>query len=299
VHEGATPETALNAFLGSALLQTGCDRGYEQAVLCAEKHQHPQDCSGCSLPKIYKPSGFARPVRLCFDGSFSGQTHFSMEMVMLGQRALQGRQMILKALTNMASQGFILERAKRISFRILEIREQFNGTIQQRSQMENPAPEKIERVMIEFITPFIHQETVDGTAGEKYRPIQATGNLPLPKVLGNMANNLMRWHIEDQGFGGKLSKREIDDIAQNARMEAEAFAEDVRLEKSVLVPISLGLRASNRTGYRRPLNGFIGYAVFAGNFVRLIDWLEALRVWGGGLERTLGFGWVRLWKHYN
>jgi hypothetical protein len=295
-HEGATPGTTLNGALGEALLEVGCTIASEEGNHCIEDHKglllckHPKQCP---VPKIYKPfsevqrRSFPRPIRLRYVESRPPTKKFSLITILWGQKANMNIKIIQNALHHMGKKGLYLKE-RFIPFKIEVIKSVFAGTLKDYIYQKFPEPQDINSMLLEFTTPFYYERKI-----EKTRWILGGGELPLGKILGNVAYELTSWHLEDLELFDEKQTR--DNLAQASREYVESAAGEISVEKSFLIPINYGKRYSRRNKKSFYLQGVVGYTIICGNISKILPWLVTLSLWGGGQKKSYGSGDVKLW----
>ena len=118
---------------------------------------------------------------------------------------------------------------------------------------------------------------------------------PLANLLGNVAYELAAWDMEDRSPDAALDRQTRHDLARRALYAAQAAAGRLRLVRSKLHPVDLGMRTAKTDGRTFPLQGFQGLAELEGPVAEVLPWLLALSLGGGGQKRAMGCGNVRLW----
>ncbi len=152
-----------------------------------------------------------------------------------------------------------------------------------------------DRALLKFDTPFLLRETVTLEDGRQQRLFLAGGELPLGKILGNVAYELTAWDIEDRDVGDGCDRARRHDLARQARRAAEAACADLAVTRCELAPVAVGERQAKTDGRFYFLGGFVGEVELAGELDAALPWLAALSLGRGGQKRGMGFGAVRLW----
>ncbi len=296
VREGATPETTLNGLLGEILLTRCCPFGEEAAHRCLERRR--LDCPDfpCALSGVYKPSPFPRPIRLRFIPE-SDSTAFGLDVVLWGRRALALRPSLAVLVHFMGETGLRLGQGRSTRFEVSRPDLVFDGTLEQWAARLFPEPSRMDRLLVEFVTPFAHEEKIQDPDRGLVKAAMASGPFPLAKTLGNTANNLVLWRAQDQEPVHTPLTSELKNAAQAAREMVEDLCspDNILIENNLLVPHQVGTRASRKTGAFQ-MDGFLGYTVLTGRLEPLLPWLSVWPAFGGGAKISFGFGQVRLWS---
>jgi hypothetical protein len=294
-HEGSTPGTTLAGAFGSALWSTicpnkpPCNRQQKKGSL------HCQKPNNCILPWLYKPysevqhRNFARPVllRAAELESIESVEHFTLEVTLWGRKAIAAQQEVIATLKKMGELGLNSEK-NQVYFAIAKIETNPALTLAQRIQT---LPEKPDSILLEFQTPFLHQEKTP--KGKRYFHTQP--NLPIVSILGNVAYNLVAWDIEDRSIGEELDQKQRHSLARDARDIAWQAGEGLSIVRTHLSPVSIGTRFSRTNRQNMSLEGFVGLVELTGELEAAMPWLQALALIGGGQKRAMGFGVVQMW----
>lgn len=299
--EGSTPGTTLSGAFGVALWQTACARRRHGYTPC-----RGEQCAApfaCPVPWLYKPyssihqRNMTRPVLLAAPALELERpvVEFQLHITLWGRRAIAHRDMVLEVLHNMA----LGPSDRRTRFAIHGIEGDEAASIAERTLPFTAVTDT--RVLLRFETPFRHGETVtlietlpDGSRIEhKKRLFLAGGELPLAKLLGNVAYELAAWDMEDRELGDELDQRQRHALARLARQAAEEAAAGITVHSS-LIPVGKGRRYSKSGGGFYDLDGFAGEAMLGGDLDPALPWLVALSLGSGGQKRAMGFGRVCL-----
>jgi hypothetical protein len=156
-----------------------------------------------------------------------------------------------------------------------------------------------QRVLLDFVSPFQHQQWVRLAPDDIERLIMAGGALPIGKILGNLAYELTAWDMEDRDAGELLPHKETrEQLAEQARDEAFQRGECLTVVHSRLKAVPVHWERSRSNEQRFPTGGFRGIVELAGDIQGALPWLVALATGGGGQRRALGYGRVRLWLEF-
>jgi len=291
-HEGSTPGTTLAGAFGSALWSTICHNNPPCSRQTNPRCQKPNDCI---LPWLYKPysevhhRNFARPVllRAAELESIEPVERFTLEVTLWGRHAIAAQQEVIATLKKMGELGLNSDK-NQVYFGIAQIETAPTLTLAQRIQT---LPEKPDSILLEFQTPFLHQEKTP--EGKRYFHTQP--NLPIVSILGNVAYNLVAWDIEDRNVGEELDQKQRHSLARDARDVAWQAGEGLTIVRTHLSPVSIGKRYSRTNRQSMSLEGFVGLVELSGDLKAAMPWLQALALIGGGQKRAMGFGAVQMW----
>ncbi|MDP2646304.1 MAG: hypothetical protein Q8P24_15305 [Desulfobacterales bacterium] len=205
---------------------------------------------------------------------------------------------MLNVLEFMGKSGLQTGFDKKFTFSVLDVTEIFRGALKEKIRACLSSQKITNRLLLEFPNVFIFKETLN-VKGQPARLAMAEGEFPLAKVLGNVANELVRWDLEDRGLADQMEKSRVDMLAEAARKSAESSITGIEIDHAALRPVDLGERASRKNNTKRSLRGFVGHVVLRGNLLPAMGWLEVLALWGGGQEKSSGLGQVKLWVPFN
>ncbi|HEC83677.1 MAG: hypothetical protein DRR08_08440 [Candidatus Parabeggiatoa sp. nov. 2] len=295
--QGSTPGTTLAGAFGNALWSAVCPYNDTPAGTCNLIQPHDPCCQApteCVVPWLYKPystvhrRNFARPV-LLRAAELEGDKPvdvFTLEVTLWGRHAIAALEAVTKTLNKMGQLGLNSE-GTQVRFAITKIETAPCLTLAERIERLPP----IQSVLLEFQTPFLHQEKT--SEGKRY--FHTRPQLPIVGILGNVAYNLVAWDIEDREFGEQLDNKARHSLARDARDVAWEVAEDLFIVRTHLSPVEIGERYSRGNQKTMSLQGFIGLAELAGNLKPALPWLLTLALAGGGQKRAMGFGTVQMW----
>ena len=294
-HEGSTPGTTLAGAFGSALWSTICPNN--PACYKQQKSGHPvcKKHKDCVLPWLYKPyseiqhRNFARPVllRAAELESIEPVERFTLEVTLWGRHAIAAKQEVIATLKQMGNLGLNSENRK-VYFSIAQIETAPALTLTEQIQK---LPKKPQSVLLEFQTPFLHQEKTP----KGKRNFHTQANIPIVNILGNVAYNLVAWDIEDRDLGEKLDKQKRHNLARDARDVAWQAGEKLTIVRTHISPVSIGERVSRGNRQTMLLEGFVGLVELSGELETAMPWLQTLALIGGGQKRAMGFGTVQMW----
>jgi hypothetical protein len=295
--QGSTPGTTLAGAFGNALWPTLCPNHNSPTGACnIIKPNNPvcQNPDECVVSWLYKPystvhhRNFARPILLRaseLEGDKPVEA-FTLEVTLWGRHAIANQEAVIDTLKTMGKRGINSE-GKPVHFGMTKIETGPSLTLIERVKRMPP----IQSVLLEFQTPFLHQEKTE--EGKRYFHTQP--QLPLISILGNVAYNLAAWDMEDRELGEQFDKTQRHGLARDARDMAFDAAEKLFILRTHLSPVEIGERYSRGTKKNMLLQGFIGLAELAGDFEVAMPWLLTLALAGGGQKRAMGFGSVRMW----
>ena len=291
---GSTPGTSLSGVFGHALWDTQCRRLQRGDRPC---HREPStlDPSGRTAACCHEPEHCAvrwlhggrqlnnlpRPVFLHAPALEENRPvdDFTLHLTLWGRRALALREVIFQVLESAGERGIIGPGERAIPFVITRLEEEPVSTLAARLA---PLRDTGWRgALLRFTTLFRHKETV--TVMERGRPVSrklffAQGELPLAKILGNVAYQLAAWDMQDRELNGV----ERHDLARQARRAAEATADAVVVTRSALLPVDHGERLAKSNGLLYSIHGFVGEVELGGTLDKALPWLQALALGGGG-----------------
>jgi hypothetical protein len=298
--QGSTPGTTLSGVFGTALWSTLCLHHDTPAGACNiiqpnnPRCQNPDECEVAWLYKPYSTvhrRNFARPVLLRsveLEGDKPVDV-FTLEVTLWGRHAIAAQEAVKETLKTMGKLGLTSE-GKLIHFEIIKIETEPCLTLAERIERIPP----IQSVLLEFQTPFLHQEkTIEGK-----RYFHTQPQLPLVGIFGNVAYNLAAWDMEDRELGEPFDNKLRHNLARDARDVAWEAAEGLLVLRTYLSPVEVGDRYSRSTKKMMELQGFVGIAELGGDFEMGLPWLLTLALAGGGQKRASGFGAVKMWLDY-
>ena len=294
--QGSTPGTSLAGTFGIALWSTVCFYSNTPAGACNTLQGKPrcQAPSTCILPWLYKPysevhrRNFARPV-LLRSADLEGAAPvdvFTLEVTLWGRHAIAAQEAVKNTLVKMGELGLNSEGTP-VRFKVNNIESEQAFTLSQRLER---LP-KVQSVLLEFQTPFLHGEKTS----EGKRQFYIREQLPIVSLLGSVAYNLAAWDMEDRDLGKKLDGKARHDLARDTRDIAWKVAEELFIVRTHLSPVEVGERFSRGNRKTMQIQGFVGLAELAGNVGVAMPWLLTLALAGGGQKRAMGFGSVRMW----
>ncbi|EDN66834.1 hypothetical protein BGP_3134 [Beggiatoa sp. PS] len=294
--QGSTPGTTLAGAFGTALWSLCANHNSSTDACHIIKPNNPvcQNPNECVVSWLYKPystvhhRNFARPVLLRateLEGDKPVDV-FTLEVTLWGRHAIAAQDAVKETLKTMGKLGINSE-GKQVHFGITKIETGPCLTLAERIKRMPP----IQSTLLEFQTPFLHQEKTD--EGKRYFYTQP--QLPIVSILGNVAYNLVAWDMEDRDLGEWFDKKLRHSLARDARDTAFEAAEGLLILRTHLSPVEIGERYSRGTKKTMLLQGFIGLTELAGDFEVAMPWLLTLALAGGGQKRAMGFGTVRMW----
>jgi hypothetical protein len=167
--QGSTPGTTLAGAFGTALWSTVCSHNNTPAGACntLQETGEPRcmDPSNCILPWLYKPyssthrRNFARPVLLravALEGTAPVEV-FSLEVTLWGRHAIGAKAAVKETLNKMGELGLNGEKGQ-VRFSVSKIETAPSLTLAQR--IERLPSAQSQSVLLEFQTPFLHQEKI-------------------------------------------------------------------------------------------------------------------------------------------
>lgn len=296
----STPGTTLSGAFGRALWPTVCERKGECYGKADRSEPVCSNPSQCAAAWLYRPYSevhkrkFARPVLLrapLLEGMLP-VAEFVLEAVLWGRHAVTMQREIVDTVKQMGLRGL---GGDSVRFQVADRQAGEVFTLAQYVEHYGA----LNRVLLEFQTPFILRLTERAEGRKKPLKYYYTGEGPLPlgKILGNAAYELAAWDMEDRNLGEALSAKERHNLARDARDAAEEAATDLFIVRADLGAPFIGERFSrSHDGSRFPLPGFIGLVELAGELDAALPWLAALTFGRGGQDRPMGFGVVKLWR---
>ena len=233
---GSTPGTSLAGVFGHALWDTQCRRLQRGDHPC---HREPStlDPSGRSAACCHEPEHCAvrwlhggkqlnnlpRPILLHAPELEENRPvdAFTLHLTLWGRQALALTGPILQSLDAAGERGIIGPGEYPIPFAVETLEEDPVLSLAERLA---PLQQVAWRgALLRFVTLFRHKETV--TVIERGRSISrklyfARGELPLAKMLGNVAYQLAAWDMQDRELDG-LDRHDLARQARRAASEAE------------------------------------------------------------------------------
>lgn len=298
-HAGATPGTTLNSAFGNVIWDVACARRHQGLPACNHEQDRCQQPGGCSVSWLYKPRSeihkldLTRPVLFDAPELWTGKpcATFTLSITLWGRHAIRSRAVVETTLHTMGRRGLGPDGA-RVPFAITRINADPPRTLAERVTALTGGY-SWQRGLLVFETPFLHRETVDKDKNPPEKEFLAGGELSLVTILGNRAQTLSNWDMEDRELKD-LDKDTRKQLAKQAKQMVETLAKAIHITSSI-EPDDRGHRFSKKDGKLFPLQGFIGQAGVVGNLNPILPWLLALALGGGGQHRAMGFGVVRLW----
>lgn len=293
-HQGSTPGTTLAGAFGTALWSTVCLHHTTCNTLQKKGEPHCQTPSKCVLPWLYKPysevhrRNFARPVLLRaieLEGTEPVDV-FTLEVMLWGRHAIANQEAVKNTLKKMGELGLNCE-GTQVHFSVTNFQTEPCLTLAERIER---LP-KVQTVLLEFQTPFLHVEKTS----EGKREFHTREQLPIVSILGSVAYNLAAWDMEDRDLGKKLDGRARHDLARDTRDVAWETSEGLFIVRTHLSPVEIGNRYSRGNRQTMPIRGFVGLAELSGSLEDALPWLLTLALAGGGQKRAMGFGSVKMW----
>lgn len=292
--QGATPGTSLYGSFGEHLLRTVCTARPQ----CRDKPGSactPQ----CPAHWLFKPylttlrRNAARPIFL-YSPELDTRTPvsaFDLHVTLWGRHALRYRSLVEQTLIEMGRSGLALEGVKQ-PFQILRFDDVCRRTLAdvRRALSERP----IDRLLVCFETPLRYREKNRGSDGACQSLWMAGGQAPMPELAGNAAFELAAWDLTDRALDSWDHDRQTA-CCRWARAAATEAMAGVAPLASLLQPVRLGKRFSSSSGHDYPVDGFTGFVELGGDLAPALPWLAVLSLQGGGQNRAMGFGRIRLW----
>ena len=301
---GSTPGTLFYGAFGVALWDCVCARRRRGLAACNQGPEgvqpHCLEPQSCTLPWLFKPYSavqhrtMTRPVLLRAPELETGQpvTAFTLQLTLWGRQAIAARQAVLDTIASLGATGLDVA-GMRLPFTLAEAHAGPVQTLAERAAALAGQP--WQRLLLQFVTPFLHRESVQLDAERRIRLFMAGGLLPLDAILGNVAYELAAWDMEDRESGETLDRENRHHLARQSREAARQAAQELYLSRCELHPVDVGERFSRSSGGAYPLQGFQGEVELAGPVAVALPWLLALILGGGGQKRAMGFGVVCGW----
>ena len=298
-HNGSTPGTTLYGAFGNAVWASACKRGKDYQTLC---NYNPPECSQpekCIIPWLFKPYStvqrrtLARPVLIQAPALEQMQPveSFNLQVTLWGRHAIQAHDTVITTLAEMGRVGLQDSSDRRIGYAIEHIDTEDFFTLGQR--LEALQNTYWQQALLRFRTPFLHREPVVQDDGKREKLFFAAGELPLAKILGNIAYELVAWDLEDRGPHGDTDSSRHD-LARQARYAAQESVAEIAVNAD-LQPVRIGQRRSKSNGHAFFIEGFVGDVELSGDINAALPWLLTLSLMGGGQKRAMGFGSVGFW----
>jgi hypothetical protein len=237
-------------------------------------------------------------VRAAEPAEVEGGFESAVDVVLCGRTATANEPMIREAMQAFARAGFGPP-GLRVNFDVANLRVLFDGPL---ADLAGRAPSADSSVLVEFVTAVGWDPArISRQRGSRMRTETEEGaGLPLAWLLENVADDLVRWDIEDRGLSGVLGRDACEKLAAEASHAAGTAAGRVTIEKAALREEEYGLDSrKSRTGPREghhPLFGMSGFALLSGDLPSVWPWLLGAVARGAGQQRGKGFGHVRLWR---
>ena len=234
----------------------------------------------------------AEPVEV--DGGFESV----VDVVLCGRVATAHEPEIRKTMEIFGAAGFGPP-GVRVKFQVTNMRVVFDGPL---AELAGPMPVPGSNVLVEFVTAVgWDPKRISSARGSRLRTATEEGSgLPLAWLLENVADDLVRWDIEDRGLSAAIGREACEKLAEEAAKSAGAAATRMVIEKAVLREEDFGLdsrksRGGPREG-RHTLSGVSGFTLLSGDLPSVWPWLLGAVGRGAGQQRGKGFGYVRLWR---
>ena len=308
-----TPQAAWNVAFSEVMAATLCHAAREGGTVCewtdGSAGPRSPDCQHrdvCLCPRLYLPRSdvqkrdFPSPVlvRAAEPDEVEGGFESVVDVVLCGRIATAHEQVIRETMEALARAGFGPP-GLRVNFNVANVRVVFDGPL---ADMAGPAPTADSSVLIELVTAVGWDPArISHARGSRMRTETEEGaGLPLAWLLENVADDLVRWDIEDWGLSDTLGREACEKFAAEASQAAGMAAGRVAIEKAALREEEYGLNSrKSRTGPREghhPLFGLSGFALLSGDLPAVWPWLLGAVARGAGQQRGKGFGHVRLWR---
>jgi len=296
IKSGATPGTTLFGSFGDILLDNHCQQKQNCLHNRAEfECKLPQTCP---LKWLFKPYSdihhrhFPRPIFM-YSRELENRvpvTHFKLHITLWGQHAIQQKTCIQQSLITLAEKGFLLNSQPQ-SFQISHFS---TSKAQSLEELITPySQQAINSVLFLFETPLRYREKVRHPNGKTESFWQAAGEPPIRELIANSAYELAAWQLEDSQQT-QIDKQQRHQHCQQIKHSVVDLLEKTYPDNWLLYPASVGQRYSKSEQKEFQLDGFRGFTELKGDLNAALPWLIALALQGGGQNRAMGFGRIRL-----
>jgi hypothetical protein len=243
---------------------------------------------------------FASPVlvRAMSSRRVSDGFETAIDVVLCGRTATAHAVLIHETMDALSRAG-VGPRNHRVAIQITEGQVFFEGELRGFGGSE---PQNHDGLLLELVTPTGSDPSrISATRTERFlTEFEAGVGLPLGYLLGNVAEDLVQWDLEDRGLSATYGRRPCEDLAEEARQAAQEAAKRIVITSSALFESSDIMKArsnTSRTGNgMHPLLGQSGHVMLSGDLPAVWPWLLGAAVRGFAQQRSKGFGHVRLWR---
>ena len=297
--EGTMPDTTLGKAFDEALRDVACAQFHSGGDPCGVDESGSSRCHSpmtCIQPWLYKPRSavlgrdFTRPImlRAAILDACLPVTEFGIRLTLWGRHAVAARSLVEEAVVEMGLRGLRTPTGN-VPFVVTTRSAASCATLAERAEeLRRSAPQHL---LLEFETPFMHIEKDE----QRRRKLLAGGWLPLDRILGNTAMDLVAWDMEERDLDPAMDRLARDALMQRAKEFAKTAAATVEISRCRLTPAPVGMRLSKSNEGTFFLGGFIGTVDLTGDLIAALPWLVALSLGGSGQKRSFGFGAVGMW----
>jgi hypothetical protein len=243
---------------------------------------------------------FASPVlvRAWPSRSYADGFESTVDVVLCGRTATESAALMHETMESLGRAG-VGPIARPVGFRVARVGVEFEGHLM---EIAGPEPEPGEELMLELVTPAGSDPSRISKANQSrfLTPSEERTRFPLGWLLGNVADDLVRWDIEDRGLTVVYGKDASDELAVRARKAAETAARQLVISGSAIFKTRQTMDSRSSTSSRgngvHPLVGCTGHLLLSGDLRAVWPWLLGAAVRGFAQQRAKGFGRVRLWR---
>ena len=294
---GATPGTTIFGSFGEVLLNRHCKHNKN----CLKTHsgfqcQQPQNCAARWLYKPYSDvhrRHFPRPVFI-YSRELENRTptnHFTLHITLWGRQAIKHKKQIQQDLIALSEKGFLLN-GQAQCFKISHFSKSTAQTLA--NIVDQHSQQSISNALFLFETPLRYREKIRHPNGRTESFWLAAGEPPIRELIANSAYELAAWYLEDSQQTEFNTKEQRHQYCQATKQHVLELLKETYPADWLLHPTSVGQRYSKTEQCEFQLDGFRGFTELKGKLEKILPWIIVLALQGGGQNRAMGFGRIRL-----